>query len=124
MTMHITHPSLNTYSKKKGKQKFRNAEEAKKARDAEALQNKIYSQWGITKTKESKRPMKEFVPNYSHRSSDTKIDSVEFSGGSCTRKTDKVYTGTLIKGIAQTHKSNAVPVIDEQHMIDIARMRR
>ena len=34
------------------------------------------------------------------------------------------YTGTLIKGIATMHKSNAVPVIDDQHMIDIARMRR
>ena len=34
------------------------------------------------------------------------------------------YTGTLVKGIGTMHKSNAVPIIDEEHMKDIARMRR
>lgn len=34
------------------------------------------------------------------------------------------YTGTLVKGIGTMHKSNAVPIIDEQQMKDIARMRR
>lgn len=34
------------------------------------------------------------------------------------------YTGTLIKGIAQTHKSNAVPVINQEEIIDIRHMRR
>lgn len=42
-----------------------------------------------------------------------------------TAKKEKMeYTGTLVKGIATMHKSNAVPVIDDQHIIDIARMRR
>lgn len=40
------------------------------------------------------------------------------------RKEPQKYTGTLIKGIATMHKSNAVPVIDDQHAKDIARMRR
>jgi hypothetical protein len=35
-----------------------------------------------------------------------------------------MYTGTLVKGIATMHKSNAVPVIDEEQMKDISRMRR
>ncbi len=34
------------------------------------------------------------------------------------------YTGTLVKGIATMHKSNAVPVINEDQMKDISRMRR
>jgi hypothetical protein len=34
------------------------------------------------------------------------------------------YTGTLVKGIGTMHKSNAVPIVDEQHMKDIAKMRR
>ena len=34
------------------------------------------------------------------------------------------YTGSLVKGIGTLHKSNAVPVVDEEHMKDIARMRR
>ena len=40
------------------------------------------------------------------------------------RKEPKQYTGTLIKGISQTHKSNAVPVISQEHIIDIGKMRR
>jgi len=44
--------------------------------------------------------------------------------GSCRKVEPMKYTGTLIKGIATMHKSNAVPVIDEQHAKDIARMRR
>lgn len=44
--------------------------------------------------------------------------------GVCGRRDSPQYTGDLVRGIAQTHKSNAVPVIDEQHIKDIARMRR
>ena len=43
---------------------------------------------------------------------------------SCARREPQRYTGTLIKGIATMHKSNAVPVIDEEQMRDISRMRR
>ena len=35
-----------------------------------------------------------------------------------------MYTGSLVKGIATMHKSNAVPVIDGEQMKDISRMRR
>lgn len=37
---------------------------------------------------------------------------------------ENTYTGTLIKGIATMHKSNAVPVIDQKQAIEIANMRR
>ena len=36
----------------------------------------------------------------------------------------KLYTGTLVVGISCLHKSNAVPVINQQEILDIARMRR
>ena len=42
----------------------------------------------------------------------------------CSKNEPKKYTGTLVKGISTMHKSNAVPVIDEQEMIDHANMRR
>lgn len=45
-------------------------------------------------------------------------------GGKGDKKETLRYTGTLIKGIATMHKSNAIPVIDDQHAIDIAKMRR
>jgi hypothetical protein len=35
-----------------------------------------------------------------------------------------VYTGTDIIGIAQMHKSNAIPIRNKENAIEIARMRR
>lgn len=43
---------------------------------------------------------------------------------SCSKPERKEYTGTLVKGIGTMHKSNAIPVIDEQQMKDLASMRR
>lgn len=40
------------------------------------------------------------------------------------KQEEKRYTGTEIIGIAQMHKSNAVPVRGKQAAIDIAKMRR
>ena len=45
------------------------------------------------------------------------------SGGTPKKESLK-YTGTLIKGIATMHKSNAVPIINQQQAKDIANMRR
>ena len=42
----------------------------------------------------------------------------------CGKTEPMKYTGTLVKGIATMHKSNAVPVINQQEAIDIANMRR
>lgn len=44
--------------------------------------------------------------------------------GSTARPEPKVYTGTLIKGIATMHKSNAVPVINDEQAKEISQMRR
>jgi hypothetical protein len=44
--------------------------------------------------------------------------------GVAVRVDSMQYTGNLVKGIGTLHKSNAVPVVDEEHMKDIARMRR
>ena len=40
------------------------------------------------------------------------------------KKESPMYTGTLVKGIATMHKSNAVPVISQQEAEDISNMRR
>lgn len=53
-----------------------------------------------------------------------KIPSLPFSGGACTKSPDKVYTGTMIKGIATMHKSNAVPVFTDEQAVEISQMRR
>lgn len=50
--------------------------------------------------------------------------SMVTKGGDATAKEKPVYTGTAMKGVATMHKSNMVPVFDDQHMVDIANMRR
>jgi len=51
-------------------------------------------------------------------------ESVDSDGINTAPVEKKTYTGTLIKGLATTHKSNIVPVISQEEMIDIANMRR
>ena len=54
----------------------------------------------------------------------THVSSIESFAGSTARPDPKVYTGTLIKGIATMHKSNAVPIIDKKQAEEISNMRR
>ena len=59
------------------------------------------------------------------RDADVSYASVDIGSPSvCTAPEKKEYTGTLIKGIATMHKSNAVPVINQEQATDIANMRR
>ena len=44
--------------------------------------------------------------------------------GNTAKKENMKYTGTLVKGIATMHKSNAVPIISREEATDIANMRR
>ena len=43
---------------------------------------------------------------------------------SMAKKEEKVYTGKEIIGIAQMHKSNAVPIRNKKSAEDVAKMRR
>ena len=52
------------------------------------------------------------------------VQSLETNLAYTEKRESMKYTGTLVKGIATMHKSNAVPVIDEEQMKDISRMRR
>jgi hypothetical protein len=77
---------------------------------------------------------KKYVPTFKPLESsndsyrrDSKFDvctSSDIDIGVASRKESNQYTGTLVKGIATMHKSNAVPIIDQQQAIDIANMRR
>jgi len=64
------------------------------------------------------------IPSYSFRGSGVKLTSVGSGVGNATKEPDKVYTGSAIIGIAQMAKSNAVPVFNSEHILEIARMRR
>ena len=63
------------------------------------------------------------MPKYEISNHREKYPSGDGIGTTYARK-EKVYTGTLITGIATMHKSNAVPVINQKQAEEIARMRR
>ena len=52
------------------------------------------------------------------------IPSLDKDPGVAVKKEPLRYSGTLVKGISTMHKSNAVPVINDEQATDIARMRR
>ena len=127
--MHLHHPSLSLAGKRKGKVKFRNADEARKARELEASWKELQKKWEVdAEDKKRKRAMKAepLVYNLSSppgRGSTAHIPSRN-TGGNATLAPPKVYTGTKVKGIATMHKSNAVPVFSDEEAIEISRMRR
>ena len=83
----------------------------------------MYKRWNIS-TEKKTPSKKDFVPNYTHRSTDNRIGSVSISGGTCSRKDSPKYTGTLVVGISTLHKSNAVPIISQEDAKEHASMRR
>lgn len=129
MTMHLEGPWLSTTGKKRGKQKFRNAEAARKARELEESWKDLQKRWGVEQeAKKRKRALTAgtlqapTVPPY--RRETPKINSLPFTAGPCVKAPDKVYTGTAMKGIGTMHKSNAVPIFSNEDAVEIAKMRR
>ena len=127
MTMHMEGPWLSTTGKRKGKQKFRNAEQARKAREqAESWAELVAKYEPKTKTNSRKTQQALAIAKPVPYRRDTQhIPSHGISGsGTCSRPADKIYTGNAIVGIATMHKSNAVPVFSTEDAIEISKMRR
>lgn len=129
MTMHLAHPSLSMGGKRKGKVKFRNSDEARKARELDQSWKELQAKWGV-EAEEKKRKRALSAPTLSYklsappgRTTSNNIPSRVTEGGS-TAPVHKVYTGDKILGIATMHKSNAVPVFSDEQAVDISRMRR
>ena len=130
MTMHLHHPSLSLNGKKKGKQKFRNAEEARKSRELDASWKELQAKWGLEQEeKRRKRALSAEPLTYKlsapvGRTTSNHIPSRGDGVGAAVLAPAKVYTGTKIKGIGTMHKSNAVPIFSDDEAKDIANMRR
>jgi len=131
MSMHLEGPWLSTTGKRKGKVKFRNADEARKARELEEDWKTLQKKWGIEQEQRKQtRAMKTPIyqpPKLTYRGMDApRIPSLNngIDSASATKAEAKVYTGTKIKGIGTMHKSNAVPIFSDDEARDIAHMRR
>jgi hypothetical protein len=127
--MHLEGPWLSTSGKRKGKKKFRNAEEARKARELEDSWNALQKKWGVEQEqKKRSKAMSADTLKYnlsipSDRST-AHIKSLSTGVGVATLAPAKVYTGTKVKGIGTMHKSNAVPIFSDDEAVEISRMRR
>ena len=114
--------------KRKGKVKFRNADEARKARELDASWKELQDKWGVdAEEKKRKRAMSAPALDYkleSPQGRSTKHIPSRVTEGGSTAPIHKVYTGNKILGIGTMHKSNAVPIFSDQEAQDIARMRR
>ena len=128
MSMHLVGPYLtSTNTKKRKEQKFRSAEHKAKYLAEKAEWEKILKKYEIDKLRKNKVQSKTtWKPTPSlHRETPhyPSLNSKDVCGVA-TKPAQKVYTGTLIKGIATMHKSNAVPVLNDEQAIEISRMRR
>ena len=131
MSLHLEGPWLSTTGKKKGKQKFASAEQAKKARELDESWKAMQKRWGIEaddrkrKRAMSAEPLKGWYSlSIPEGRSTAHIKSLGQDNGVATLPPAKIYTGTKVKGIATMHKSNAVPVFSDEEAVDISKMRR
>lgn len=131
MTMHLHHPSLSLAGKKKGKVKFRNAEEARKARELAADWDKLKTKWAVPA--KEKKVGKIFEPLHTGgyrlttppgRTTSHNIPSRNTGDGIASSKPVPQYTGTKMLGIGVMHKSNSVPIFSDEEAVDISKMRR
>jgi hypothetical protein len=130
MSMHLHHPSLSLNGKRKGKTKFRNADEARKARELDASWKELQAKWGVeAEEKKRRRAMAAEPLSYSlsapaGRASTKHIPSLNTGDAVAAAAPAKVYTGTKMKGIGTMHKSNSVPIFSDEEAVAIATMRR
>ena len=139
MTMHLMR-GLSTLNSRKPKFKLTKAKE-QSWRDDFAIYNRELKRQGVDRItweqymdmrlgKSTKAKTSQVRTTFSHTSMHPRyVDrvvhpSLGIVGGNTDKRESLKYTGTLVKGIATMHKSNAVPVIDEEQMKDISRMRR
>jgi len=131
MSMHLHHPSLSLAGKRKGKVKFRNAEEAKKARELDASWRELQKKWEVDadqkrRTRAMKAPPLDYklstpIGRPSGHNIPSRADSVL---GPVSSKVIPQYTGAKMIGVGTMHKSNAVPIFSNEEAHDIATMRR
>lgn len=120
MTMHLMGPAFTTTSTKKRK-KFKSAEEKRQHLEYQAWKKQLKSSLSPAATRPNRLKV-----DYSFVRETAHIPSHQDDGTNvASRKEARVYNGERrLIGIGQMHKSNAVPIFDEDSAKEIARMRR
>lgn len=128
MTMHLAHPALSTTGKRKGKVKFASSDAKRKAEELKLEWERKQTEWAnMSKPVRQSRPLTRPFPKLGPPPGrETKhIPSLDTGvKGAVNIRAIPTYTGDKIIGISQMAKSNAVPVFNKDHIVEIARMRR
>lgn len=131
MSMHITHPSITTIGKKKGKKKWASAEQKRNAQEANADWQKKQKEWAAMSPLYNKKIITKSgdllnITQNTPRNNKSIGESLNswHTGPVNTGKKPQVYTGTEMLGITVLHKSCLQPVFSQEAAIDAATMRR
>lgn len=101
------------------------AMEKRQAKLAEEKRNRQLERKGLsTVNKKHSYGFKPLQQSTAYRRDTGSYQSVDNGRLNTFKKETTFYTGDVVKGIMETHKSNLVPVVEDQHVIDITRMRR
>jgi len=126
MSMHLEGPWLSSLGKKRGKKKFRNADEAKRYRELTEQWEQLVKNHDTKKIQKTKQESLQYslsVP--AGRITNTHIKSLNTGHtGAVASKVIPQYTGTKMLGIGTMHKSNAVPIFTDDEAKSISSMRR
>ena len=125
-SMHLLPPYYSTTNTKRRKKK----KKSKSLLEAERQHAKFLKKMGVAATKQPK-PKRSLTQGGSASANSTTesqkfkpSNSDQFYNPTMAKKPEKVYTGTEIIGIAQMHKSNAVPIRGKKQAEEVANMRR
>jgi len=146
MTMHLARGFSTLNTRKPQQKKLTSAQQAKLAEEHRAYNkrmkqagrhnervtfeeyvNRVHGKTTTKRKQEHLAPaeVKTFTPKASgYRRETPTYQSGALSKGFAPLPEKKTYTGTLVKGIATMHKSNAVPVLGEEDARAISQMRR
>ncbi len=141
MTMHLVGPYLTTTNYKKRKVKITKAKQAalelrwkehnkflKSIRCATVTFEEFMDYINGKRSKKPIEPSPKLLEAPAYRRETPHIPSLNSDlkdlQNACARRESQRYTGTLIKGIATMHKSNAVPIINDEQAKEISQMRR
>lgn len=100
---------------------YTNAPKSKVSKKTRAMREQLLKEQ--RSIKKSLKPLN-MKPPEPYRRETGHIASVGAGIGNAVAVDQKQYTGNVVIGIAQMHKSNAVPIINEQEAVDVAHMRR
>jgi len=125
--MHLEGPWLSTTGKRKGKHKWRSAEQKREAeqlkQDWETLKRSFEVVAKMPQSRPLTRPFPKLGPPPGRTMNDH-IPSHDSGIGIAAKKAAPVYTGDKIVGIGTMHKSNAVPIFSDTQAKEISSMRR